>query len=189
MLNEGEDALIVGETARHEKRLREAAQAFARATEYFRAVGDEPRLVHALSREAQIARDTKDLKQARRLQEASVNLARQAALSSPLPHLIRHLADILQEDGDPSAAAPLYEEMMTLYHASGDASPLELANATRSIACNSQALGDTAAAIRHWRSAREQYQALGDVFRDAYGLAENPGVLEADRRLADLGLA
>ena len=120
------------------------------------------------------------------MQEEAVNLARRTG-SSSLPHLIRHLADILREDGDARDAAPLYEEAMSRYLAATDIPPLELANATRGMACNAQALGDRDAAIRHWRSAREQYRALDDVFRHSYGQSDNPGVIEADRRLAALG--
>lgn len=57
------------------------------------------------------------------------------------------------------------------------------------MACNSPTLGDKAAPIHYWQSAREQYQALGTVFRGSYGLNENPGVIEADRRLVALGRA
>ena len=110
MLNDDESALLEGETARKERCLADASKAFARATDYFRGVGDQTRLAHALSREAHIARDAKRPKDAWRFQEEAVNLARQAG-SPSLPHVIRHLADILQEDGDASRAALLYDEV------------------------------------------------------------------------------
>jgi len=37
-----------------------------------------------------------------------------------------------------------------------------------------------------WRGVRDRHESLDDVFRNAYGLNENPGVIEADRRLAAL---
>lgn len=181
----GESALHLGETARREGRLADASVAFEGAVACFRAAGDKAKLAHALSREAQIARDTKQLDKARGLQDEAVSIARETA-SPSLPHLIRHLADILQDDGDAAGAAPLYDEVLALYRTSTDVPPLELANTIRSVACNAQALGDRATAIRHWRSAREQYEALDPLFRQTYGLEENPGVAEADRRLAAL---
>lgn len=184
-LNDGESALLNGETARREGRHAEAARVFEHATDYFRAAGDGARLAHALSREAQIARDMKRYGDARRLQNEAVDLSRETA-STELPHLIRHLADILQENGDAHAATPLYEEVLALYRASTEVSPLDLANTIRSIASNAEALGDREAAIGHWQSARGQYQALDETFRQSFGLAENPGVAEANRRLAAL---
>jgi len=100
--------------------------------------------------------------------------------------MIRHLADILQESRRPSAAAPLYVEMMEFYQNAPDRPPLKLANAARSVACNAEALGDRESALMLWRDVRDRYESLDDVFRNAYGLNENPGVIEADRRLAAL---
>ena len=140
-LNDGERALLDGETARREKRHVEALRAFGRAADYFRAARDKERLAHALSREAQIARDLKNYDDGYRVQNEAVDLSRETG-SASLPHRIRHLADILREKGDAHAAAPLYEEVLALYRMSTEVSPLELANTTRSIASNSQALGD-----------------------------------------------
>lgn len=185
IVREGEEALVAGEAARREKRAADAVRAFAQAIICFRQARDEPRLAYALSRQAQAARDAKDLRTALKLQDEAVSLARRSALPS-LPHLIRHLADILQEYGDPAAAAPLYAEMMELYGAAPETPPLELANAIRSLACNSEALGDRMAARRLWLDVRRRYAALDDLFHDVYGLTENPGVGEAVRRLANL---
>lgn len=79
--------------------------------------------------------------------------------------------------------------MMEIYGAAPETPPLELANAMRSLACNSEALGDRMAARRLWLDVRRRYVALDDLFHDIYGLAENPGVIEADGRLANLASA
>jgi tetratricopeptide (TPR) repeat protein len=184
--SDAEEALLHGETARREKRSADAADAFADAVACFRRLADPARLAHALSRQAQIARDVKDLPVALRLQEEAVTLTRGLGVDSSLPRAIRHLADILRESGQPSAAAPLYVEMMELYESAPDTPPLEIANAARSVACNVEALGDRASALTLWQRVRDRYEALDDVFRNAYGLNENPGVMEADRRLAAL---
>ena len=184
--SKAQEALLRGETARREKRLDDAAADFGEAVAAFRTLNDPPRLAHALSRRAQIARDVKDWPLALRLQEEAVSLIRELEDRSALPNAVRHLADILQDSGQPQAAAPLYAEMMALYRAAPDTSPLEMANAARSLACNVEALGDRAGAVARWQDVRRQYDALDEVFRDSYGLAENPGVIEADRRLAAL---
>jgi hypothetical protein len=184
-VSKAEDALRRGETARREKRLADAATAFGDAVACFRDTDDRARLAHALGRQAQVARDVKDWPLALRLQEEAVTLTR-ASGSSLLPHVIRHLADILHASGQPTAAAPLYAEMMELYQNAPDTPPLEMANAARSVACNLEAIGDRVAALTLWRDVRDRYEALDEVFRNAYGLSENPGVIEADRRLAAL---
>jgi tetratricopeptide (TPR) repeat protein len=184
--SDAEEALLRGETARREKRSADAADAFADAVACFRRVADPARLAHALTRQAQIARDVKDFSLALRLQEEAVTLARGLGADSFLARVIRHLADILQESGRASAAVPLYVEMMELYERAPDTPALEMANAARSVACNMEALGDQASAVALWRGVRCRYEALDDVFRNAYGMNENPGVMEADRRLAAL---
>jgi len=181
-----DEALLRGEAARREKRLAEAATAFANAVDGFREVGDPARLAYALSRQAQVAADVKDWPLALRLQEEAVLLTRGLGVTSSLPHVIRHLADFLQASGRPAAAEPLYVEMMDLYQGAPDTPSLELANAARSVACNREELGDRAAALLLWRGVRDRYEALDEVFRKTYGLNENPGVIEADRRLAAL---
>lgn len=95
-------ALRRGEEARREKRLSDAADAFAEAVVHFRKADDRSRLAHALSRQAQVASDVGDLAKARRLQEEAVTLTRGLAAPSSLPHVIRHLADILRASGDPA---------------------------------------------------------------------------------------
>jgi hypothetical protein len=183
---EAEDALRRGETARRDKRLADADDAFAHAVALLREADDPARLANALSRQAQVAMDLHDYRNARTSQDEAVALTRRAGGSSSLPHSIRHLADILRAGGEPAAAAPLYAEMMALYEGAPNTPPLEMANAVRSCACNAQALGDRVAALALWRDARARYEALDEVFRDIYGLKDNPGVAEADRRLAAL---
>jgi len=181
-----EDALRRGDTARRDGRLTDAAAAFAEAAKLLRG-GDHPsRLAHALTRQAQISRDALRYSEARYYQGEALALARR--LDDPsLPHVVRHMGDILLDCDDLDAAGTLYAEMMDLYRKAPDTPPLELANALRSLACHTEAVGNRREAAALWRDVRLRYAALDEVFRDTYGVTANPGVEEADRRLRALG--
>ena len=181
-----EEALAAGEMARRERRLNDAAEAFAKATTLCRAANDRRALMHALTREAQIARDRGKWAEALVFQQQALMHARDICEAGQLAHVVRHLADILDEMGRHDEATCLYEEMTALYSRSPDTSPLELANAIRSVACHEEALGNRDRAVSLWCDLRDRYAALGDMFRETYGLSNNPGVEEADRHLARL---
>jgi hypothetical protein len=51
---------------------------------------------------------------------------------------------------------------------------------------HAQNLGQKDEARRLWREARDRYATLDALFLSLTGSAENPGVKEADRRLAAL---
>jgi tetratricopeptide (TPR) repeat protein len=145
-------------------------------------------LSHALTRQAQIERDEGSLETALAYQMEA--LAIQRSLNDPkrLAHVVRHAGDILQDAGRHDEADPYYREMLALYGAEPDVPPLEFANAIRSVALHNQLLGNTEEARRRWQDVRDRYAALDDLFLSLTGSAENPGVAEADRRLAELAL-
>ena len=76
--------------------------------------------------------------------------------------------------------------MLTLYRATPSAEPLDVANALRSAALHAEALGDNETARAFWIQARDRYAPLDDVFERLTGKAGNPGVAEADAKLASL---
>jgi tetratricopeptide (TPR) repeat protein len=184
--DQGERALELGEGARREARLPEAASAFARAAAHFRAAHDLPRLASTMTRQAQTARDLGRPAEARALQAEALNLTRGLDDPAQLLRVLRHLADILHEQGAMEAASAAYAEVAQLYDQTPDAPPLEVANAVRSLAVHAEALGDRAKAAARWQEARDRYAALSPLFLEKYGLTENPGVEEADQHLSEL---
>jgi tetratricopeptide (TPR) repeat protein len=177
-----------GERARREKRPGDARDAFARAAGIFRQSGSQSELAHALTRQAQIARDQGSLETALRYQLEALAIQRSLNDRKVLAHIIRHAGDILQDAGRHAEADPYYREMLALYGAEPDVPPLEFANAIRSVALHNQLLGNTEEARRRWREVRDRYAALDELFFSLTGSAENPGVAEADRRLDELSI-
>jgi len=88
--------------------------------------------------------------------------------------------------GDVDAATPLYVEMLDLYRSSETTPPLEMANALRSAALHAERRNDGAEARKLWIEARSYYQQLDERFALLRGLPGNPGVIEADRHIAEL---
>jgi tetratricopeptide (TPR) repeat protein len=187
-LDKAADAIRRGESARREKRYEDARAAFAEASAEFRHRGLEAELAHALTRQAQIERDTGNLDAALRYQLKALSIGRALNGCRGLAHTIRHVADILQEAGRHGEADPYYREMLELYDTQADVPPLERANAFRSFAIHQQHLGNDEQALSLWLNVRDRYRALDDMFLSLTGIAENPGVKEADARLAALTL-
>ena len=187
LFSKADEALQRGEAARREARLADAAAAFAEAAKLFGEADSPSQFAHALTRQAQVARDALRFNQARRFQEQALALTRRHGDAAALPPMVRQMADILLDCDDPEAAGALYAEMMDLYRKAPDTPPLELTNALRSLACHSEAVGNRREAAALWRDVRRRYADLDPVFRGEYGLAVNPGVEEADRRLRELG--
>jgi len=67
--------------------------------------------------------------------------------------------------------------MLTLYRATPDARPLDIANAMRSAAVHAEAIGDNETARAFWIQARDRYAALDNG---------SPGVAEASAKIASL---
>ena len=187
VIAKAEDALTRGEAARIDARLTDAAKAFAEASALLRGANSPTRLAHALSREAQIARDALRFHAARDYQEQALDLARRQHDPVVLRHMLRHMGDILLDCEAYEAAGAAYAEMMDLYRKAPDTPPLELADALRSLACHTEAVGNRREAAALWRDVRRRYAALDEQLRDTAGLGGNPGVAEADSRLRALG--
>ena len=135
---------------------------------------------------AQQSRDAGDFYDALLQQRRAVTLLRDLGDRAALAHAIRHLADILVADGHAGEAAESITEMLTLYRTSPDAQPLDIANAMRSAAVHAEAIGDNETARAFWIQARERYATLDDLFERLTGSPGNPGVAEADAKLATL---
>jgi tetratricopeptide (TPR) repeat protein len=165
----------------------EARAAFAEAAGIYRALNQQVELANALSRQARIERDAKAFDAAFAFQMEALSIQRTLDNESALAPALRHVADTLGDAGRHTDADPYYREMLDLYRALPDVAPLELANAVRSAAEHERHIGRTDEARRLWQEARERYAALDSEFLALTGKNENPGVCEADRRLALLG--
>jgi ankyrin repeat protein len=146
----------------------EARTLFAEAAKKSRASGAKRELVDAMKGIAQIDRDLGRRPEALPFYEEAVAVCREIADPLLLAHTLRHLGDLRHEDGRDDLAEPLYDEALALYRTS-DASPLDLANAIRSLALvrNTDAL---------WEEAFHLYVATNVT----------PGVVETALRLAKL---
>ncbi len=164
-----------------------ARTAFAGAADIYRGLKLEAELANALSRQARIERDSKDYDRAFELQIEALSILRFGHDKKALAHALRHTADILSEAGRNSDADHYCHEMLDIYHSLTDVTPLDMANAVRSAAEIKRLSGNTDEARRLWREARERYAALDAEFLALTGKNDNPGVREADKRLALLG--
>jgi tetratricopeptide (TPR) repeat protein len=108
---------------------------------------------------------------ARQCYEEAVSLYRELNEPLVLAHAIRHLGDVYHEEGRPDLAEPCYHEALSLYRRHEDRSPLDLANAIRSLA------------VLRW----EQTRALWDEARELYiSVGVVAGVKESSARVEAL---
>lgn len=147
---------------------------------------DQRQQARSYAAAAQQARNARDFYEALLQQRRAVTLFREVEDRAALAHAIRHLADILVANGQAGEASESITEMLTLYRTAPDAQPLDIANAMRSAAVHAEAIGDNETARAFWIQARERYAALDDLFERLTGKPGNPGVLEADAKLASL---
>ncbi|MGD0192499.1 MAG: tetratricopeptide repeat protein [Rhizomicrobium sp.] len=180
------DALERGDEARLRKRPSDARQAFADAARLYREMGSTAELAHALTRQAQIERDEHRFDEALQFQLEALALQRTLGDRKVLAHVLRHVADILQAGGRHPEADPYYAQVLEIYRSEPDVPPLEFANTLRSMALHREHLADKDGARRLWSEARDRYAALDATFLALTGQAGNPGVREADARLAAL---
>jgi tetratricopeptide (TPR) repeat protein len=178
-------ALERGALARREKRHDDARAAFAEAADSARRSRVLKDLATALAQQAQIERDVGFLDKALAFQLEALAIARGLNEPQSLAHTLRHAGDILQAAKRHADADPYYREMLDLYRAAPDTAPLEMANAVRSVALHAQHRGQKREARLLWQEARERYAALDALFL-SLGIPDNPGVKEADKRLAAL---
>ena len=133
---------------------------------------------------AQQSRDAGDFYDALLQQRRAVTLLRDMGDRAALAHAVRHLADILVAAGNAGEASESITEMLTLYRATPDAQPLDIANALRSAAVHAEAIGDNETARAFWIQARDRYAGLDDLFERLTGNPGNPGVAEASAKIA-----
>ncbi len=108
---------------------------------------------------------------AQRCYEESVALLRELEEPLLLAHTVRHLGDVYHEEGRSDLAENCYVEALSLYRKHEDRSPLDLANAVRSLA------------VLPW----EQSRALWEEARDLYtAIGVEAGIKESSARLAAL---
>jgi ankyrin repeat protein len=146
----------------------EARASFAEAAKRSRESAARRELVEALKGVAQVDRDLGRRAEALPFYEEAVAVCREIGDPLLLAHTIRHLGDLHHDDGRDDLAEPLCAEALALYR-SADASPLDLANALRSLAMikDSEEL---------WEEAFQLYVATNVP----------PGIAETALRLAHL---
>ncbi|MEO7690701.1 MAG: hypothetical protein ABIS51_15575 [Sphingomonas sp.] len=135
---------------------------------------------------AQQSRDAGDFYDALLQQRRAVAVLRDVGDRTALAHAVRHLADILVAAGNAKEASESITEMLILYRATPDAQPLDIANAMRSAALHAEAIGDNETARAFWIQARDRYAPLDHVFERLTGKPGNPGVTEANAKIASL---
>jgi tetratricopeptide (TPR) repeat protein len=165
----------------------QARAAFAEAAGIYRALKRPTALAQALSRQARIERDLKDYDRALAFQMEALSIQRSFGDNAALAHVLRHVAEILADAGRHDEATPYCHEMLALYRGLTDVAPLDMANAVRSAAEHERHTGRKDEARRLWQEARDRYAALDAEFLALTGKNDNPGVREADKRLALLG--
>ena len=141
-----------------------------------RGTGDQSFLASSLIGLGQIERDLKNTVAALQHYREAVDIYRRGAHPLRLAHTIRHLADILREDGSIETARPLYEEALRIYREHAETPTLDLANAIRGFALLKGAAGEREFAKTLWQEARTLYESV-DV---------RPGVQESDAQIRRL---
>jgi len=166
----------MGYQARRESRLPRARQVFGEAVALCRETNNQSLLASSLIGLGQIERDLKNHEAALQHYREAVDIGRRGAESLWLAHIIRHLADILREEGSLEEAIPLYEEVLAIYRKHDRTPLLDLANAIRGFALLQGARGEAEKARVLWQETRGLYESLG----------VKPGVDESDARIAQL---
>jgi tetratricopeptide (TPR) repeat protein len=166
--------LARGYEARRDRRPSDAKQHFADAIELCQKEGNRSGLAQALAGLGQIERDLHDGAGALRHYEEAVAICRTLDEPMKLAHIVRHLADVLSEQGELVLAESFYVEAIEIYREHDNSSPLDLANAIRGFALLKTRNRETRDALLLWREARNLY-ARCEV---------EAGVVESDRQLS-----
>lgn len=119
----------------------------------------------------QIERDPGNLGAARQHYEEAVAIYPTQGDPLKLAHTVRHVADILQDQGELDLAEPCYDEALKIYRADQRTPPLDLANAIRGLAILKH--GEAEQAKLLWTEARDLYASAG----------VQAGAAESSRRL------
>jgi tetratricopeptide (TPR) repeat protein len=148
-------------TARREGRANYARNLLRKALKESRGTQDPFLRAELHIRLAQVERDSHNLETAERHYRTAVEMLRHFENPQKLAHTVRHLADILREEGKLSEAAPLYSEALDLYREADGTTPLDLANAIRGFALLKAELEERKEAICLWQAAKDPYEQVG----------------------------
>lgn len=159
--SEAETLLMQGYQARRERRLAEARHRFAEAVDLCRSVDDKVLLAQALTGLGQVERDMDHLDVALKHYTEAAEAYRGMDRPLALAHTVRHVGDILRNQVRLDLAAPHYQEALAIYRKHEEASPLDLANATRGYALLKAGTGDKVAAAKLWQEAGGLYAQVG----------------------------
>ena len=176
MSNEIEQAVQRAFEAQKERRYDDAKREWTTVAETSRQQDDIPELAWATRWLGEIERKLHNHAAARMHYEEAVKLYR--GLPDPLvfAHTIRHLGDVYHESHLPQLAEPCYREAIAIYRAHPEASPLDVANAIRSMAVLKGELGEREEARKLWEEVHQLYLAVG----------VEAGIAESSARLAGL---
>lgn len=106
------------------------------------------------------ARDTGDGEAALAHYRSAVEVLRTLDEPLRLAHTVRHVGDILRQNGQPETACACYEEALAIYRAHGATPSLDLANAIAGYARARADLQETEKAAALWVEARDLYASL-----------------------------
>lgn len=133
-------------------------------------------MVRALAGLGQIERDLQNGPDARKHYEDAVIICRTLNDELRLAHTIRHLGDILREQGELILSEPCYLEALEIYRNNEGTRLLDLANTVRGFALLKGENGETQEALALWLEAKELYARF----------KVHDGVTESDRYLSTL---
>ena len=171
-----EELIASGYKARKGHRPEQAKEVFSEAVRLSRKTADALLLASSLTGLGQIERDLDHNDAAVQHYREAVGILKGEPDRLRFAHTIRHLADILREDGSPEEAAACYEEALKVYREHTETPPLDLANALRGFALLKGGIGENEQASSLWREARSLYESVN----------VQAGVEESERQIARL---
>jgi tetratricopeptide (TPR) repeat protein len=155
------DWIASGYEARREHRPDDARNCFRQALSLSGRSGDRLHTAKAHAGLGQIERDEKNIGAALMHYQLSVELYRKENALLSLAHTIRHVADILLDEGNLEPAQRYYEEALAIYCADEETPPLDLANTLRGYAMLKERSGKTEEATMLWQQTLALYEQLG----------------------------
>jgi tetratricopeptide (TPR) repeat protein len=150
-----------GYEARREQRPNDARDCFRQALSLSSRSGDRLHTAKAHEGLGQIERDGKNIGAALKHYQLAVELYRKQDAPLTLAHTIRHVADILLDEGNLESAQRHYEEALTIYCANQETPPLDLANTLRGYGLFMEKSGKTEEAMTLWQQTLALYEQLG----------------------------
>jgi tetratricopeptide (TPR) repeat protein len=169
-----QDLLLQALHAKKENRFEDARRDLLKAAMLLREKDVPVELAQVLRDLGEVERRQRDDGAARGHYEEAIAILREQNESLALAHALRHLGDIHLETEHPALAEPFFHEALAIYRGHGQAKPLDLANAIRSLALLRHDAGDNESAKHLWQEARDLYETAHVA----------PGVAECSARLA-----